>query len=228
METKRCLPVWKSTILFALLAVLSAAPAGPILITAQSHHIWGLAVGSEGQEAFDITGADPVSAVASAWWWNDSSPYTPENPVLNEVAAAAGNFGVYAADRSGWIFTGCHAFAESSYWFKPLDNSILLEIDGTVELHEFENAVSFALYDVTNASELVSQTWTTEETIRVQWSQTLFLNPEYEYRLDLHAHVYPGDVPGVTSSLTAAFVVPEPITAVFFAAAAMFLRKKPR
>lgn len=215
------------SVVICLAAFSSAVYPAVIQVTSQAHRIWGEAAGTANPDSFDITDSSPVSYVASADWWN--GVFSPEQPGVNRVSAAAGSLEVFTRDDSAWTFTGSHAYADSSYTFRPLLDSFGLRLDGQVELHSFENEIRFTLLDLTNNVEIRSMSWTTEETdtLFVNWFETFAVNPDFEYRLDLHAHVYPGDIPGVTSRLAADFVIPEPasLALLCLGTAAVLVRK---
>jgi hypothetical protein len=193
-------------VLFLSLNTANGGMSG-IDILSQTHHVWGKASGSVESHSYDMTNMFPVSGTASALWWDDG-PYTSSDPGINTVSSYAGNLCVIAVDESCWTFTGSYAYAESTYIFEPQTTCLPIRFTGLVEMHEFENEVSFSL---TGDGVNDSYVWTTEEpgSLPIDITKVYSVNPGSCYELTLYAQVFVGDCPNVTSSLQAS-IIPTP------------------
>ena len=193
-----------------LLSLAASAAHGGLTgidILSETHHVWGLAGGTVESHSYDSTSIFPVSGTASSLWW-DEGPFTPSSPGINTVSSYAGNLAVYATTDNCWIFTGSSAYAESTYVFRPNTVYLPIHFTGYVDMHAFENEVSFSLV---GDGIMDSHVWVTESSsgFPIDLLAVYSVNPGSIYELTLHAHVSAGDGPWATSSLQAT-VIPAP------------------
>jgi hypothetical protein len=213
--------------------IVAGTKAGGIEVQSEKHRVWGRSFGSLISDSYDITNNSPINGSAAALWWGEH--YSEENPGTNRVFSSAGNFGVSAADQSCWTFTGSYAKAKSDYIFKPMTSQLEIAFTGGVQMHAFENWVSFILYDITNEFQLDSNVWKTEgygyigaglSGPIINEVRNYSVSPLHQYRLELYAQVDIGDTPGVTSHLQTA-ITPEPASLLLLALGGLWIRKRP-
>ena len=223
-------PHLQVVVCWSILGSATAAKAD-IMLFSQTHHVEGQATGTtaDGQpfaETYSLTDTSPISGTAAAGYYVPGFGW-----VLNAVSSTAGNFGVSATDRSGWIFTGSSAEAESSYRFQFDASPLELAFTGFTTMHAFENWVDFALADVTESVQIDTHRWATEQLPgdpgSIEWLGSYDINPQHLYQLDLHAHVRCGDQPSGDATLNVT-VSPEPSSAVLALAGALLLTRRVR
>ena len=140
----------------------------------------------------------PVTHEVSAIWQPDNQGYT--------MSSHAKSLDVQASDGSPSEFTGAQATAETHYDFIPLTDEITLNFTGQVDMHEFENSLTFKLIKVDGNLEVDGRIWKAEHVLNVDESITCKgLSPGSIYRILLAARVLCGDTPGVTAHLKTEF-----------------------
>jgi len=114
---------------------------------------------------------------------------------------------VRATVNSQETFTPVESEAEAVSLFIPAQSDITLHFAGKVEMHEFENEVSFELRDATGG--IVQQKkWTMEESQVRNIEEDIPINnlsSGASYSLQLYARVVCGDNPQATSELEVSF-----------------------
>lgn len=204
-----------SVCLLAVFVNVNYAAMTGINIISQTNHVWGVATGVLSNQTYDYTSAGPVGADVSAIWYQG----------INNQISSAGDFYVYAQDKSCWTFTGSHSDAESTYLFVPLSDQIQMRFTGSVAMHSFENKVSFSLVDAASSSVVDSYSWATESSLLIDQTKIYSVTPGRRYSLLLHANVNPGDTPDVFSDLSAE-ITPEPAAILIFGLGGVILRLK--
>ncbi len=216
-------------ILIGVWAVLAAqlAESAEVDVTWQYHGVGGRAGGHDADGnwspvSYSLQGPNPVSGSASAQFLNENDVWVP-----TYVESSAGDFSVEAIDGSWWTFTGSYALARSEYVFRPLESELPLHFTGQVEMHSFENEVSFELYDEESSVLIDAQTWTTDwwYPLQIDWLGEYTVDPTREYRLIMRARVAPGDHPCVTSLLEVD-LTPEPAAALVMLVGLMLFRRR--
>ena len=173
-----------------------------IIKVSEFFKITGSAPWDEGQNPssyYFLESLCPVAHEVSAIWQPDNQAYT--------LSSYANSLDVQASDGSRSEFTGAQATAETHYDFIPLTDALTLKFTGQVDMHEFENSLTFKLIRVDGNLEVEGRIWKAEHVLNVDESiDCAGLVPGSIYRVLLAAKVLCGDTPGVTSRLKAEFV----------------------
>lgn len=157
------------------------------------------------QSSYMIQSIDPISyEIASIW-----QPTGQET----KASSSAGSLEVQAKDGGLIQFSGTSATAETRFDFIPTVNNITLKFVGHVEMHAFENSVTFKLVEINGNIEVGSKVWTVEETgqLEIQENLSYAVMAGTEYRITLTAEVNCGDTSGVRSILKASFIPNAPL-----------------
>lgn len=122
----------------------------------------------------------------------------------NKVSSSAGSLDVQARDGSCCQFTAAYAAAETQFSFKPItEGEITLKFTGHVDMHAFENSVTFKLEEMNGGIIIDDKKWTVEEAGQLEIDEELSytVNPSSEYRITLTATVNCGEITGAWSRL---------------------------
>ena len=157
--------------------------------------------GPQFQSSYMIQSINPISYEISSIW-------QPTGQTA-KASSSAGSLEVQAIDGGLIQFTGTSATAETRYDFKPINiNSITLKFVGHVEMHAFENSVTFKLVKIDGNVEVGSKIWTVEEAgqLEIQENLSYAVTAGSEYRITLTAGINTGDTSGVRSILKATLI----------------------